>query len=120
MGQGRLLHLAQELERLGAEECFYYQSAAAPALQQFLNKQQELLITADKLQRELAGEIRYNPTRLMGIDYPLDEELDTISGLMAGIEEIKQSAVHSVDELPVKTEILAKTLQGRVFRVAQA
>jgi hypothetical protein len=120
MGQDRLLQLAQELERLGTEECFYYLQATGPAIRQFLNKQQELLITAEKMQRELAGEIRYNPARLMGIDYPITEELEAISGMMAGVEEIKQSAVDSVDELPARTEMLSKVLQGRFFRVIQA
>lgn len=120
MGRDRMQHLAQELERLGAEECFYHQRAAGPALQLFLNKQQELLVTADKLLRELAGEVRYNPARLMDIEYPLDEEIETISGLMAGIEEIKQSAVDSVDELPARTGALAKTLAGYFPHAAYA
>ncbi|MGH9407522.1 MAG: hypothetical protein ACRD3D_17010 [Terriglobia bacterium] len=120
MAQYRLLQLAQELERLGSEERFYYQQAASNALQEFLVKQQELLITAEKLQHELAGEIRYNPARLMGIEYPFDEELEAISGLMAGVEEIKRSAVHSVDELPVKTEMLARSLHERLLRPAEA
>lgn len=120
MGQDRLMHLAQELERLGTEECFYYQQATGPAIRQFLSKQQELLITAEKMQRELAAEIRYNPARLMGIDYPIAEELEAISGMMAGLEEIKVSAVDSVDELPARTEMLSRVLQGRLLRVIQA
>ncbi|MGH9378831.1 MAG: hypothetical protein ACRD1I_08530 [Terriglobia bacterium] len=115
MPQTRLLHLAQELERLSSEECFYYQQPRASGLHQFLNKQQELLTTADKLQRELAGEIRYNPSRLMGIEYPIDEDLETISDLMAGVEEIKRSAVDSIDELPARTELLSRNLRGRLL-----
>lgn len=114
MPQDRLLHLAMELERLSSEECFYYQQPRAAGLQQFLNKQQELLVIADKLQRQLADEVRYNPARLMDMEYPFDEELEKISGLMAGVEEIKQSAVESVDELPAKTELLSRSLRGRV------
>lgn len=118
MPQTRLLHLAQELERLSSEECFYYQQPPASGLHQFLNKQQELLTTADKLQRELAGEIRYNPSRLMGIEYPIDDDLEAISDLMAGVEEIKRSAVDSIDELPARTELLSRTLRGHLLCLA--
>lgn len=114
MPQPRLLHLARELERLSSEECFYYQQAPAAGLQRFLSTQQELLTTADKLQRELAGEISYNPARLMDMEYPFDEELDAISDLMVGVEEIKHSAVDSIDELPAKAELLSRNLRGRL------
>lgn len=114
MPQPRLLHLARELERLSSEECFYYQQAPSDGLQQFLSTQQELLTTADKLQRELAGEIRYNPARLMDMEYPFDEELDAISNLMVGVEEVKHSAVDSIDELPQKAELLSRNLRGRL------
>ncbi|HEV2501015.1 MAG TPA: hypothetical protein VGY31_15710 [Terriglobia bacterium] len=118
MPQTRLLHLARELERLSSEECFFYQQTPASGLQQFLNTQRELLTTADKLQRELAGEISYNPARLMDMEYPFDEELETISGLMAGVEEIKHSAVDSIDELPAKTELLSRSLRGHLTVVS--
>lgn len=110
----KLMQLAQDLEHLGTETFFYGQRAAGPALNDFLEKQREIMTTADKIGRELASEIRFNPTRLIGIEYPLDEEIDSISNLLAGLEDIKQSAVNSVEELPAKTRLFAKLLESHL------
>lgn len=110
----KLMQLAQDLEHLGAEAFFYGQRAAGPALSDFLQKQREVMRTADKIERELAGEIRFNPARLIGIEYPLDEEIDSITDLLAGLEEIKECAVNSVDQLPGKTRTFAKLLENHL------
>jgi hypothetical protein len=110
----KLMQLAQDLEHLGTEACFYGQRAAGPALNNFLEKQREVMRTADKIGRELAGEIRFNPARLIGIEYPLEDEIDSISDLLAGLEDIKDSAVNSVEELPVKTRLFAKRLENHL------
>jgi hypothetical protein len=110
----KLMQLAQDLEHLGAEACFYGQRAAGSALNDFLEKQREIMRTADKIGRELAGEIRFNPARLIGIEYPLEEEIDSITDLLAGLEDIKESAVNSVDQLPVKTRLFAKRLENHL------
>lgn len=114
MAEQRLLRLTQDLERLGTEECYYEQQPPGAALGNFLEKQREVLITADKLMKELAGEIRFNPQRLMGIDYPLDDEIDSITHLLEGLEEIKRAAVHSVEELPAKMKMFAELLDGHL------
>jgi hypothetical protein len=114
MAQERLLQLAQQLQQLGTDTLFYKRKPLGLALQSFIEKQREVLITADKLERELADEVRFNPSRLMGIEYPLDDEIDSITRLVAGLEDIKQSAVDSVDELPSKTEIFSQLLAGHI------
>ncbi|MGH9470023.1 MAG: hypothetical protein ACRD1N_06755 [Terriglobia bacterium] len=114
MAEQQLLQLAQVLERLGAEEWYYVKQPAGVALNNFLEKQREVLITAEKLSRELAFAIRFNPERLMGIDYPLDDEIESISELLEGLEEIKHAAVHSIEDLPSKTETFAKLLDGHL------
>jgi hypothetical protein len=110
----KLMQLAQDLAQLGAEALFYGQRAAGPALDSFLEKQREVMRTADKIERELASEIRFNPTRLIGIEYPLEEELDSITNLLAGLEDIKESAVHSLEDLPAKTRLFAKRLEDHL------
>jgi hypothetical protein len=110
----KLMQLAQDLEHLGTEACFYGQRAAGGGLNNFLEKQREIMRTADKIGRELAGEIRFNPARLIGIEYPLEEEINSISDLLAGLEDIKDSAVNSVEQLPVKTRLFAKRLENHL------
>jgi hypothetical protein len=110
----KLMQLAQDLEQLGTEAFFYGQRAAGPSLNSFLEKQREIMTTADKIGRELATEIRFNPARLIGIEYPLEEEIDSITNLLAGLEDIKESAVNSVEDLPAKTRIFAKLLENHL------
>ena len=102
-----MLRLAQDLEWLGCElEHYGHQHAmegfpeAGPNWDAFREKQRGVLTTADKLQRELKTAVRYNPTRLVGVDYPLDETLESISDLLGAVEEIKQSCRFAVQELP--------------------
>lgn len=114
MAQERLTQLAQELQVLGAEECYYNQQPLGPALNEFLEKQQQVLITAGKLERQLAEEIRFNPSSLMGIEYPLDDEFNAITSLLARLEEIKSAAVHSVGELPGKVQLFTRLLEGHI------
>lgn len=114
MAEQQLMQMAQVLERLGTEEWYYVKQPAGLALHDFLEKQREVLITAEKLGRELASAIRFNPERLMGIDYPLDDEINSISALLEGLEEIKHAAVHSIEELPAKTETFSRLLDGHL------
>ncbi|MGH9325148.1 MAG: hypothetical protein ACRD2B_00455 [Terriglobia bacterium] len=114
MAEQRLLQLTQDLKRLGTEECYFVQQPPGAAIESFLEKQREVLITADKLIKELAGEVRFNPQRLLGIEYPLDSEIDSISQLLEGLEDIKEAAVDAVEDLPVKTHIFAELLDGHL------
>jgi hypothetical protein len=111
----KLMQLAQDLQQLSAEALFYGQRAAGSGLNDFLEKQREIIRTADKIGRELAGEIRFNPARLIGIEYPLEQEIDSISNLLTGLEDIKDSVVNAVDDLPTKARVFAKLLENHLL-----
>jgi hypothetical protein len=115
MAEVKLMQLAQDLEQLGVEVLFFGRKPAGPALEGFQEKQREVVRTADKIGRELAGEIRFNPARLMGIEYSLDDEIDSITDLLAGLEDIKHCATNSVQDLPAKTRRFAKLLEGHLL-----
>lgn len=107
MAEPRILQLAQDLEWLGCELEFLGQKHAHLGFpnsgadwEAFLEKQRGVLGTADKIERELKGAVRFNPTSLVGVDFPLDETLDTVTELMAAVEEIKRAAVYAVHNLP--------------------
>lgn len=109
MADHKLLQLAQDLEWLGCElEYVGHKHAlegfpeAGPAWERFLEKQRGVLTTADKIERELKGAVRFNPTSLVGVEYPLEATLDSITELLTTVEDIKQAAVVAVHELPPK------------------
>jgi hypothetical protein len=124
MSTPTLMKLAQDLEWLGCELEYYgHQHAlegfpeAGANWEAFLEKQRGVLTTADKVERELKNAVRYNPARLVGMDYPIDETLDSIAGLLAAVEDIKQSAVFAVHELPAKVRGFTRLIEGYVKAV---
>ncbi len=119
-----LLHLAQNLEWLGCELEYYgHKHAVAgfprvgPTWDTFLEKQRGVLRTADKIERELKGAVSYNPTTLVGVDYPLQDTLDSISALLAAVEDIKQAAVFAVHDLPPKVRNFSQLIEGHFGEV---
>jgi hypothetical protein len=107
MGESVLLRLAQDLEWLGCElEYFGHLHAqagfpeAGPAWDTFREKQRGVLTTVDKIERELKNAVGFNPSRLVGVNYPIEDALDSITLLLAAVENIKQSAMFAVHELP--------------------
>ncbi len=118
MSSERLLQLAQDLEWLGCEQEHYGHLHAlegfpcsGPSWDSFLGKQSEVISTAEKIERELKSAIRYNPTPLVGVDYPLGATLDSIGNLLSAVEEIKQSAVYAVQDLPPKVREFSRMVQ---------
>jgi hypothetical protein len=104
-----LLRLAQDLEWLGVElEHYGHLHAmegypeAGPTWDTFREKQRGVLETANKLERELKNAVRFNPSRLVGIEYPIEAALDSITLLLAAVEDIKKSAAYAVNDLPPK------------------
>ncbi len=119
MNEPRILQLAYELEWLGCELEYFGQKHAlqgfpnaGEAWTTFLEKQRGVLSTAEKIQRELKDAIRFNPQSLVGVDFPLQETLDTLSELMAAVEDIKLTAVHAVHNLPVKVRAFTRMVNG--------
>ena len=123
MPEPPLLQLAQDLEWLGCElEHFGHQHAmqgfphAGCDWDAFCEKQRGVQVTADKVERELKSAVRFNPTSLVGVEYPLDETLDSIAALLGAVEEIKYCSVYAVHALPSSvrtfTKLIAEYLQA--------
>ena len=55
--------------------------------------------------------IRFNPTPLVGVDYPLEATLDSITELLGTVEDIKQAAVLAVHELPAKVRNFTRMVE---------
>jgi hypothetical protein len=124
MADAALLQLVQDLEWLGCEleYCGHKHAMEAfpevgPTWDTFREKQRGVLTTADKLERELKNAVRFNPTRLVGVDYPLAETLDSITDLLAAVEDIKASAVFAVQELPPKVRAFARMIENYLTAV---
>jgi len=117
---GTLLKLAQELEWVGVELEFYGKQHAlagfpegGPTWDTFLEKQRGVFATADKIERELKGLVRFNPTTLMkGIDFPLAATFESIGELLSAVEEIKQSSQSAVHELPSRVRDFTKRVNN--------
>jgi hypothetical protein len=99
-----ITQLAQDLAWLGREAPFFSRSDTESEPDLSLEKQREIVRTAEKIERELKGAIRYNPNSLVDVDYPLEATLDSIAELLAAIEEIKISALAGDRDLPSKVK----------------
>lgn len=119
MPEPPLLQLAQDLEWLGCElEHYGHRHAmegfpgSGPSWDTFCEKQRGVQVTADKIERELKNAVRYNPSGLMGVDFPLDETLDSIGALLGAVEEIKHCSVFDVQVVPSKVRTYTKMIEG--------
>ncbi len=119
MPEPPLLQLAQELEWLGCELEHYGQLHAeqgfpqsGPAWEAFCEKQRGVLVTTDKIEREVKSGVRYNPARLVGVEYPLEDTFNSIANLIGAVEEIKQCTVFAVDALPAQVRAFTKLVEG--------
>ena len=117
MPEPPLLQLAQDLEWLGCElEHFGHLHAMAgfpesgSSWDTFCEKQRGVLVTADKIERELKSTVRYNPSQLVGVEYPLDETLDSIAALLEAVEEIKHCSVFAVQVIPSLVRAFTKMI----------
>ena len=115
MADDRLLHLAQDLEWLGCELEFYGKKHAlegfpesGPTWDTFLEKQRGVITTADKIERELKGLVRFNPTLLVGVNFPLAAALESIGELLGAVEDIKECSRTAVHEIPPKVRNFSK------------
>lgn len=115
MAESTLLHLAQDLEWLGCELEFFGKKHAqqgfpqsGPAWDAFLEKQRGVLTTADKIERELKGLVKFNPSKLVGVNFPLAAALDAITELLGAVDEIKQCSRVAVHDLPGKVRGFTK------------
>ena len=114
----KLFQLAQDLEWLGVELEFYAQRHAGagspesgPAWVDFLAKQRGVLLTIDKIERELKGAIRFNPTSLVGVEFPLEIAFESISTLLEAAEDIRHSTITAAGELARKVRNFTKMVE---------
>ena len=119
MAEPRHLQLAQDLEWLGCElEYVGHKHAmegypkSGPDWDLFREKQRGVLATADKVERELKNFVRFNPTRLVGVEYPITQTLDSITDLLGTAEAIKQAAAYAVHELPPLVRTFTKMVEA--------
>jgi hypothetical protein len=119
MAEPTLLKLAQDLEWLGCElEYVGHKHAlegfprSGPVWDLFRERQHGVLATADKIERELKNFVRFNPTYLVGVEYPISETLDSITELLGTTETIKQAAGFAVHELPPLVRSFTKMVEG--------
>ena len=119
MAEPALLKLAQDLEWVGCElEYVGHKHAlegfpeSGPTWDSFCQKQRGVLATADKIERILMNTVRFNPTSLVGVEYPVDETLDSITDLLQAVETIKQAAAFAVHQLPPLVRGFTKMVEG--------
>ena len=119
MPEPLLLQLARELEWLGCELEYYGHLHAirgfpesGPSWEAFREKRRGVLLTADKIERELKNEVRYDPTSLVGVAYPIDETLDSIAALLGAVEAIKQCCVFAVQVMPARVRAFTTLVAG--------
>jgi hypothetical protein len=115
-----LVKLAQDLEWLGCELEYLGRKHAmegfpgsGPAWDLFLEKQRGVLATADKIERELKNLVRFNPARLIGVEGPINDTLDSITLLLGTTESIKEAATYAVHQLPPLVRSFTKLVEGR-------
>jgi hypothetical protein len=126
MAEPKLLQLAHELEWLGVELEYVGQKHAHEGFPnagatwaEFLVKQRGVLVTADKIERELKSAVRFNPTSLVGVEFPLEETLDSVTTLLTAVEQIKQTAVMAVHNLPTKVRAFTRMVNTYLETVAE-
>lgn len=115
----KLLQLAQELEWLGCELEYYGHKHAlegfpgqGPSWDRFLEKQHGVVVTADKIERELKNAVRFNPAEVGGIGFPVERALETVTQFLAVVEDIKHTAAFAVQDLPPKVRQFTKLVAG--------
>jgi len=115
MSEPLLLQLARDLEWLGCELEFQGKKhahegfpQAGPTWEEFIRMRQGVFATIEKVEREIKDSVKYNPTSLVGVNYPLGDALDAVGILIEALEDIRLATVASVHELPGKVRAFTK------------
>ena len=85
----------------------------------FCAKQRGVQVTVDKIERELKNAVRYNPSPLVGLDYPLDENLDSIAAFLGAVEEIRRCCVYAVHAIPPRVRAFTKMVEEYLLIMAE-
>jgi hypothetical protein len=117
-----MIDLAHELEWLGCELEFIGKKHALEGFpgagrtwDSFLEKQRGVMLTADKIERELKDSIRFNPSRLVGTTFAIDQALDAITQLLSEVETIKHAAVFAVHEMPGRVRGFSRAIEDALI-----
>ena len=113
----RLLQLAQELDWqvLQVRRARAEGAGLAPQLGWSLEeRQQAVLTTTDKIQRELLATVRFDPSRLVGVGGPIAATLDGLTDLLVALDDVRQTAVTSPGTLPASVRSFQGLLHGFV------
>ncbi len=86
----------------------------------FREKERGVIATADKIEHELKSSVLYDPFRLVGVDYPLDERLDSIAALLNAVEEIKHCSVFAVQTLPSRVRAFTGLVEEYLYATGKA
>src|SRR5215472_5138804 len=122
----RLLQLGQELDwqvlqlrRAGSEapaeapvEGTFGPTIDDPLAETLLERQQAVIATADKIQRELLSTVRFDPLRLVGVGGPIADILDSVADLIVAIDEIRRDATSNISGLPSTVRSFRGLLRG--------
>jgi len=111
--------LGCELEYQGKKHAHEGFPEAGATWEGFVHMQEGVVSTIDKLERELKGSVKYNPTSLVGVDYPLDAALEAISVQLAALEDIRNCAEYSVHELPAKVRGFTRMVETYLAALGQ-
>jgi hypothetical protein len=109
-----LVKLAQDLLWLGCEASFYSKRTTDAGAAKFMERQRQLMVTAEKIERELKSAVRFNLSSLVGVDYPMEWAFDSISDLLSALQNIKQSAVDGTRDLPSRVRQFSHMVENYV------
>jgi len=107
----RLLQLAQELDWqvLEVRRARIEWQNVGESLEM---RQQAVLATADKIQRELLTTVRFDPLRLVGVGGPIAATIDNLGDLLLALDEVRQNAIADAGTLPASVRSFKGLLQG--------
>jgi hypothetical protein len=114
MSDVRLVKLAKDLEWLACEAGFYSKKTGEAAEEVLLERQREVLATAEKIERELKGAVRFNLTSLVGVEYPMEWAFDSITNLLTALHTIKQATLNGTHELPSRVRQFSRMIDTYV------
>ena len=96
----QLLKLAQELDWQVLELRQSKVNVAEAPSSEEEGLERRVIVTADKIQRELLAMVRFDPVRLFGIGGPIGPTIDALGDLLVAIDQIRHDTVTGSGSLP--------------------
>jgi len=109
----RLLQLAQELDWQVMDLNRACERPVSGGKKEVVEtRQQSVLATADKIQRELLASVRFDPLRLVGVGGPIGDTLDSLAELLLALDKIRHEASGGGGSLPSTVRSFQGLLKG--------